>query len=185
MRYLIACAVLAGCAAAVPTIDPCACMVIPDPNGAASASLNGQALLLEDSSGGAADTVGVYGSFQTSEDGAGTVTHGVAVEALRGLSMVGEWPAGAGWGTGRAAALSQFSFFPDLRADVEGQSIFFDLGPQGGTLTLREIVAEEGGWRVRGGYDAQACPETGDSACVRLTGTFAFSVDDLPEGQGS
>ena len=183
MRHLVAVTVLAGCASAVPSGDPCACVVLPDPNGAMSVAFDGTPLQLDGDEGGAYDTTPVFGSFFTSEDGRSVVTHGIGVDAAAGFGISAEWAPGAGYGTATPADVTSVFFMTGLRADTEYISgTAYALGPAGGTLHLRQIEArDDGDWRVRGDYAAQVCPETGVGPCATLTGEFAYTVNELPD----
>lgn len=173
----IAAAVLVAACAGTAPVAPCACVVIPDLNGLTSLALDGEALAVE----GGEPTMAITGGLYAASDYQ-TETNLVLDGSGFGLS--------ASWGADPAADLAVPARLTDmtwLRVIAHGdlaESETLDLGPAGGTLTLREVAPRaEGGWRVRGSFAAQLCldPESG-TGCLPATGNFAFDAEVLPEG---
>jgi len=184
MRHLIAVTLLAGCAGSVPFDNPCACVVIPVANGAASMMLAGRVITFsEDSAGDTPEVLPVAGEVYGVASGADL--NGFSLYTVTsGLDIAAAWTDGDTFDMAAPARITRmevatYGFAGVTFDDAES----YDLGPRGGTVTLREIVAEGDGWRLRGSYRAEVCrthPEPGP--CVTANGNFAFSEPSLPEG---
>jgi hypothetical protein len=179
LKRVLAVLALAGCSTTVMMEDPCACVVIPTMDGALSMAIGRQAVAFDgDTDGATADTLPISGLLFSPDMQFYSVT-GVKVESLSGIGFEALWSEPAD--ITRPAAMQSLFFEEDALASVaweDGRS--FDLGPQGGQVTLNEIVPRpEGGWRVRASYAAQACDEE-SGACLNLSGSFAFDAEQLP-----
>jgi hypothetical protein len=184
MKRTVVILVLAGCSSTVMMEDPCACVIIPDMDGLVSLAVDGRAVEFD----GPSSTLPVAGNLYTVEETLNTTTgesfqawtdNGLTVSAMDGISFTASWGPDPDFDFTRPGAITEAYYDTDVRADVEWEANeSFRLGPQGGTLTLREIAPRaEGGYRVRGSYSAQVCPEESGN-CIRLTGTFAFDFAD-------
>lgn len=180
MRHLSALVLLAGCASAIPFDDPCACVIIPEINGAISLAMFGAALTFDDDIS-PTESMPVTGNLFGVAVG-GASANFLDIEGMDGVSLSASWGNTTSFDMAAPAALTDLYFQTSARADTEfAESAAYDLGPQGGTLRLREIVADpDGGYRVRGGFSGQVCNSDAVDDCTTLTGNFAFDAPTLP-----
>jgi hypothetical protein len=179
LKRVLAVLALAGCSTTVVMDDSCACVVIPTMDGALSMAIGRQAIAFDgDTDGTTADTLAISGLLFSPDMQFYSVT-GVKVESLGGIGFEAVWTDPVN--LTRPAPMQSFFFDEDRLASVSWEdSRAFDLGPQGGQVTVNEIVPRpEGGWRVRAGYAAQVCDED-SGACLNLSGSFAFDAEQLP-----
>ncbi len=179
MKRVLVVLVLAGCTSTVMMEDPCACVVIPTMDGALSMAIGRDAVTFDgETDGTAAQTLPISG-FLFSPDVQFYSVTGIKVETLDGLGFEAVW--GDPVDMTAPAIMQSFYFAEDSLSTVaweDGRS--FDLGPQGGQVTVNEIVAQpQGGWRVRASYTAQVCPDE-EGSCLNLSGSFAFDAEELP-----
>jgi hypothetical protein len=180
MKHFLAVLALSGCSSVVVMQDPCACVVMPTMNGALSMALARQAVTFDGGQDtGAEDTLPIEGFVFWPE--MSYASTGVRIAAFSGLAFESVWDEGEEL-TGDAQIVS-LSFQNDVLTGIDfDNSQYYELGPQGGMLRLREIVpGAEGGWRVRGDYRAQICLED-NSGCTTAQGSFAFDAAELPPG---
>jgi len=184
MRRIIALCLLAGCTMSDPM--PVGGVVDLSMNGLISLSLDGLPQRFAGSD--PASSAPVQGNFSSTADvltlasgatmrasDANTLTLG----ANGGVSLTAVWNRADSFDATSPARIESLSL--DTGSLVDAGDTRLTLGPQGGTLTLREIVpTESGGWRIRGNYTAQGCATDAPSACRTLIGTFAFTQDTLP-----
>ena len=179
MKRVLAVLALAGCSTTVVMEDPCACVVIPTMDGALSMAIGRQAVTFDrEIEGTTTQTIPISGLLFSPDMQFYSVT-GVKVESLGGIGFEAVWRDPVDMT--RPAAMQSFTFYQDSLSTVaweDGQ--VFDLGPQGGQVSVNEIIAKpEGGWRVRADYAAQVCSNA-DGSCLNLSGSFAFDAEQLP-----
>lgn len=184
MRHLIALCLLAGCTMSEPI--PVSGVVDLSMNGLVSLSLDGAAQRFAGAE--PATTAPVQGRLSSTADvltlasGAtmrASSANNLTLAAYDGISLDAVWNRADSFDITTPARLE--SLILDTADLVGSGDIRLTLGPQGGTLTLREIVpADGGGWRIRGSYSAQGCAEDNPGTCRTLTGTFAFTQGSLP-----
>lgn len=82
----------------------------------------------------------------------------------------------------RPAALTSLSFDTGaLRGVPELEGTDYQMGPRGGSLQVTAIVPQAGGYRIRGEFTGQICPQDDTNLpCQTLQGRFAFDSDTLP-----
>jgi hypothetical protein len=184
MRHLIALCLLAGCTMSDPV--PVSGVVDLSMNGLVSLSLDGAAQRFDRAE--PATTAPVQGRLSSTADvltlasGAtmrASSANSLTLDAYDGVSLNAIWNRADSFDIAAPARLE--SLILDTADLVDGGETRLTLGPQGGTLTLREIVpADGGGWRIRGSYSAQGCAQDSPGTCRMLTGTFAFTQSSLP-----
>jgi hypothetical protein len=182
MKRALVVLALAGCTTTTTVMmeDPCACVVLPTMNGALSMAMGRQAVGFDgDAEGSVVETLPISGFLFAAEMDFYSST-GVKVEGLAGIGFEAVWSEPVDMR--RPAAMVSFLFNEDeLSSVASGGGRSFDLGPEGGQVTVNEIVPRpEGGWRVRASYAVQACDE-GGGGCENLSGSFAFDAGQLPE----
>ncbi len=186
MKRAVVILALAGCSSTMMIDDPCACIIIPDMNGLVSLAVDGSAVEFD----GPSSTLPVEGKLYTVDETLSTTSgeiirvwssNGLSISAMDDFSFTASWGSDPNFDFTRPGTITEVSYDTDVRADVESDAYAsYRLGAQGGTVTLREIAPlPEGGYRVRGSYSAQVCPEESGN-CARLTGTFAFDDPTLP-----
>jgi hypothetical protein len=150
------------------------CIVEADINGIIALGLDGQTLAIADTDdnrlpiSGAIREVSEYWTANTLRIDA----NGFGVEANFGATL----------DLTRPATLTFLGFDTEVQRGVpmfEGTE--YSMGPRGGALQLTAIVPQDGGYRVRGEFSGQICPEDGASLpCQTLQGRFAFDAESLP-----
>jgi len=160
---LLAPLTVAACLA-TPTLPPCACVVVPEVDGALNMSFQGRAVTFEE---------GAQTSLEGGMDEAGLVVlTGFDVDVVARLD-----PAAPGtW-----AGAERFSVTQSAGPEV----LRYSAGPGEIALRIREAVPQTGGFRVRGDYRGTLCrsADGGTPTCGPVNGTFAFDEPGpLPVG---
>ncbi len=122
----------------------------------------------------------IQGDFDLTDDNLLTVD----LWGLTNLQVKGKRPPGS---SAEAPFPLDFAGFDtQIELGVTSENVVsYGLGPDGGTLRLTAIVPQDGGYRIRGEFNANLCPDEAssrDSPCFRLEGRFAFDEESLPEG---
>ncbi|MCC5974705.1 MAG: hypothetical protein JJT81_11710 [Rubellimicrobium sp.] len=168
---VLALALLAACAASVPV--PCACVLPLVPNGLVSLRLDGRDLAFE----GGASTIEVAGALYQPDTTAGRPVEFTLETAGFFLLATLTGPQGAG-------LLERLDIGPGLGGTAEASvDTSRALAPTSGTVQLREIAQQDGGYRIRGRFSAEVCTDAQNRiGCRPLSGNFAFDAVELPEG---
>jgi hypothetical protein len=170
---------IAGCTPTVIVDVPGFTGIVPEPtpDGIVALGLNGQSVDLADVADG---RLPIAGSLYRSSDGPVQLW----LTSIAGLDLRAAFPGGSPLTA--TVPLTAISYATDIAASVAPDaSVGYGIGPDGGTARLIAISPQDGGYRIRGEFDTQICPnnaEDRDEPCYRLEGRFAFDEATLPEG---
>lgn len=176
---VFACLAIAACAGTTIVDESGFTGIVPEPpaDGIVALGLDGQTVAFADIADG---RLPIAGSLYRSSDGPVQLW----LTSIAGFNLSAVFPAGSS--LAEAVPLSEVSYSTDISVAVpQDESISYGIGPNGGTARLTAITPQAGGYRLRGEFDTQICPDTADERdqpCYQLEGRFAFDEESLPEG---
>jgi hypothetical protein len=149
----------------------------PTPDGIVALGLNGRSVDFADVADG---RLPISGSLYRSSEGPVQLW----LTSIAGLDLRAAFPGGSSLAA--TVPLTDIFYATDIAASVpQDASVGYGIGPDGGTARLTAISPQDGGYRIRGEFDTQICPNDAndrDEPCYRLEGRFAFDEATLPEG---